>query len=165
MTIVRRLVPHPFISLFILGLWLVIASSYTAGSVVMGSIMALLLPPVTAAFMPDLPRVVRPLLAIGFFLRVCLDIVVANIEVARLILGPVSRLKPDFVDVPIDIEDPYVATIMASIISLTPGTVSIDIDMKARVIHVHALNLPDADALIREVKTRYEAPLKEIFGC
>jgi multicomponent K+:H+ antiporter subunit E len=54
---------------------------------------------------------------------------------------------------------------LGSIITLTPGTVSIDIDRERRILRVHALDVEDTAALVSEIKTRYEAPLKEIFGC
>jgi multicomponent K+:H+ antiporter subunit E len=107
----------------------------------------------------------KPGKAVRLFLQVCRDIVAANIVVARQVLGPLDRIRPAFVDVPLDLDDPFVATMLGGIVTLTPGTVSIDIDMERRILHVHALDVPDADALIAEIKTRYEKPLKEIFGC
>jgi multicomponent K+:H+ antiporter subunit E len=85
--------------------------------------------------------------------------------VARRVVGPVGRLEPAFVEVPLDLRDPFVATILASIVSLTPGTVSIDVDQQRWVLYLHALDAPDPAALIREIKQRYEAPLKEVFAC
>ena len=93
------------------------------------------------------------------------DIVVANIQVARQVLGPLERIRPGFVEVPLDLEDAFVATLLAGIVTLTPGTVSIEVDMERKLLNVHALDVPDAAALIAEIKTRYEVPLKEIFGC
>ncbi|MFA7300589.1 MAG: Na+/H+ antiporter subunit E, partial [Sideroxydans sp.] len=66
---------------------------------------------------------------------------------------------------PLDLRDPFAATVLGSIVSLTPGTVSIDVDRERWVLHLHALNAPDPEALIREIKQRYEAPIKEIFTC
>jgi multicomponent K+:H+ antiporter subunit E len=85
--------------------------------------------------------------------------------VARRVVGPLDRLKPAFVEVPLDLRNPFVATILASIVSLTPGTVSIDVDQQRWVLSLHALDAPDPAALIREIKQRYEVPLKEIFAC
>lgn len=161
----NRLFPLPVTSLAILGLWLILASSYTAGSLVMGGLLALLIPLWTQRFWPDPPTLRRPLLAPGFCLLVCRDIVAANIVVARQVLGPLARLRPGFLEVPLDLDDPFVATLLAGIVTLTPGTVSIDIDMERRVLHVHVLDMPDPAALIAEIKTRYEKPLKEMFGC
>lgn len=160
-----RLLPLPFTSLAILGLWLILSSSYTFGSLVMGALVALLVPLWTVRFWPDRPVLRKPGKAVRLFLQVCRDIVAANIVVARQVLGPLDRIRPAFVDVPLDLDDPFVATMLGGIVTLTPGTVSIDIDMERRILHVHALDVPDADALIAEIKTRYEKPLKEIFGC
>ena len=98
-------------------------------------------------------------------LRVLWDIVVANLEVARLVLGPSDRLHPAFIELPLDIDEPFVATVLASIITLTPGTVSVDIDRDRRMLLVHALDVTDIPAAIDTIKRRYEAPLTEIFGC
>ncbi len=165
MTIRKRLLPQPFVSVAVLGLWLVMVSAFTLGSLLMGAILAVLIPLFTQRFWPDRPLVRRPVLAVRLFLRVCFDIVLANWEVARLVLGPIGRIHPRFFDLPLDIDDPFVATLLASIISLTPGTVSVDIDTEARLIHVHGLNVGDEGAAIAAIKARYEAPLKEIFQC
>ena len=85
--------------------------------------------------------------------------------VARRVVGPVARLKPAFVEMPLDLRDPFVATLLGSIVSLTPGTVSITVDQERWVLCLHALDVPDPDALIRQIKHRYEAPLMEIFAC
>jgi multicomponent K+:H+ antiporter subunit E len=160
-----RLFPLPFTSLAILGLWLILASTYSMGSLVMGATVAILVPLWTVRFWPDRPLLRKPLKAFGFFLLVCRDIVAANLVVARQVLGPLDRIRPGFVEVPLDLADPFVATILGGIVTLTPGTVSIDIDMERRILHVHALDVPDPDALIAEIKGRYERPLKELFGC
>ena len=58
-----------------------------------------------------------------------------------------------------------VSMLLGSIVSLTPGTVSIEIDMDAKRLFVHALDVADREQLIATIKSRYEAPLKEIFAC
>lgn len=161
----NRLLPLPITSLAILGLWLVLASSYTAGSLVLGLLVAVAVPVWTVRFWPDRPVLRRPLKAVRFGLLVGRDIVAANIVVARQVLGPLDRLRPGFVEVPLDLDDPFVATLLAGVVTLTPGTVSIDIDMERKLLSVHALDVPDRSALIAQIKSRYEQPLKEIFGC
>lgn len=159
------LLPQPLMTLLIIFLWVVIVSRFTLGSLVMGALVGLVVPLLVRAFWVDRPVMRRPLLALGLLARVLGDIVVANIEVARLVLGPTARLRPTWLDLPLEIESPYVATILCSIVSLTPGTVSVDIDMAGRRARIHALNAPDPEAAIATIKRRYEAPLKEIFRC
>lgn len=164
-TLLQRVLPQPVVSLAIVTLWMLLASDTSLGTLLLGAILALLIPQFTGKFWPDRPRTFRALPAIRLLLVVLHDILVANIAVARIVVGPLGRIRPAFVDVPLDLTDPYVATILGSIITLTPGTVSLDIDMDARLLHVHALNVPDEAALVAEIKARYESPLKEIFGC
>jgi multicomponent K+:H+ antiporter subunit E len=93
------------------------------------------------------------------------DIVVANIAVARLVLGPTARLKPVFVQVPLTLTQPMSIALLASIITMTPGTVSSDLSKDNKMLLVHALDCSDPDALVADIKQRYEKPLLEIFGC
>jgi multicomponent K+:H+ antiporter subunit E len=85
------------------------------------------------------------------------------------VLGPPHKLRPAFFEVPLALDDPFVATLFGGIISLTPGTVTIDIEMarpgQPGRLFVHGLDVPDVARTIATVKARYEAPLKEIFGC
>jgi multicomponent K+:H+ antiporter subunit E len=160
-----RLLPQPFVSLAILGLWLALSAKIGAGQILLGSALGIAIPLITQRFWPDRPRLAKPVSAFKLFMRVVGDIVAANLQVARLVLGPVARLRPTLVEVPIDIEDRLAATILGSIISLTPGTVSIDIDFERSYILVHALDVADQAALIATIKSRYETPLKDIFQC
>jgi multicomponent K+:H+ antiporter subunit E len=94
---------------------------------------------------------------------VLLDIVIANLRVARLILGPRARLRPAFFVVPVALRDPYPVTLLASIISLTPGTVSADLSADGRALLVHGLDVDDVPGTVSRIRARYERPLMEIF--
>lgn len=107
----------------------------------------------------------RPGLVLRFAGRVLWDILVANFRVARLVLGPRAAIRPMFVRVPLDVEGDLAVTILASVVSLTPGTVSADLDADRTHLLVHALSEEDPADLIREIKSRYEGPIKEIFAC
>jgi multicomponent K+:H+ antiporter subunit E len=56
-------------------------------------------------------------------------------------------------------------SLLASIVTMTPGTVSADVSEGNTSLLVHALDCDDPDALVAEIKQRYEKPLMEIFGC
>lgn len=163
-----RLLPQPVTSLLIFGLWLALSGSLSFGSVLMALVLALLLPLATRRFWPEPPRVRSYGAAVRLVGRVLVDIVSANLTVARQVLGPINNLRPAFFDIPLALDDPFVATLLGGIISLTPGTVTIDIDVedgRPVRLHVHGLDVPDEAAAVAQIKARYEAPLKEIFGC
>jgi len=161
----RRLLPRPVLSLALFLLWAMLTNAASLGTLVLGGLLALVLPFIVLPFWPDARRIARPGLAPGFAARVVWDMLIANWAVARRVVGPLAKLHPAFVEVPLDLRDPFAATVLGSIVSLTPGTVSIDVDRERWVLQLHALDAPDPDALIREIKRRYETPLREIFAC
>lgn len=161
----RRWFPHPALSLFLLLLWLLLANSVSVGQVVLASILAWVIPWLTQGFWPESLRLRHPLVLIKFVLVVLWDILIANLILAVRILGPINKLQPAFMQVPLDIQHEFTITLFASTISLTPGTVSADLSLDRRYLLVHSLHVTDIDAAIAEMKQRYEAPLKEVFEC
>ncbi|EXI64864.1 MAG: Mrp complex subunit E1 [Candidatus Accumulibacter adjunctus] len=161
----RRLLPRPLLSLSVFVVWALITNAASLALLALGALLALVIPRLTAPFWPQPPRLVRPLAALRFLAVFAFDIVTANWRVARQVVGPLHRLSPAFVEVPLELRDPFVATLLASVVSLTPGTVAIDVDRRDWILLVHALDAPDPRALIDEIKERYEQPLREIFAC
>ena len=161
----KRLVPHPIASCIIAAVWLALNSSLAPAHLVAAAAFAVALPLALGHLLDDPVHVHEPWTAVRLALVVLWDIVVANLAVARRVLGPVARLRPGFVTVPLDATThPDAAALLASIIALTPGTVSADIDEARTRILVHVLDLEDPAALVAAIKRRYEQPLNRIFG-
>ena len=72
-------------------------------------------------------------------------------------------LHPAIVKMPLDAHSDAEIFLLSSLITLTPGTVSCDLAEDGSALLVHALHCPDPAATVDEIKTRYEARLKEIF--
>lgn len=161
----KRWLPHPLLTLLLTLIWLLLVNTFNLGQLLLGALLGWGITLLTRNFLLDVPSVRKPLLLCRFMLRVFCDVVVANLHVAKLVLGPRSRLNPAFVEVPMAIENNFVLAVLASIVSLTPGTVSAGLSADHKTLLLHGLDVPDAQALIDEVKSRYEAPLLEIFEC
>jgi multicomponent K+:H+ antiporter subunit E len=161
----RRLLPQPLVSLALLAAWLLASNSVAPGTVLLGTLLAVVLPLFTARFWPEYPQRVRYGALLRLSAVVIFDIVIANVRVAILILGPRRRLHPRFIVVPLALTSPYSITLLASIISLTPGTVSSNLSGDSKTLLVHGLDVRDAEAAVRWIQRRYERPLLEIFGC
>ena len=159
-----RLLPHPRRSLFVALIWLALVNEISAGAIVMAAALGLLLPPLTGRFWPDPPRLRRPLKLLEYVVVVAWDIVLANLQVARLILSvPNDRLRSRYVAVPLALTSPEAITVLAGTITMTPGTVSAELSADGRALLVHGLDVPDPEALVADIKGRYEARLLEIF--
>lgn len=160
----RRLIPHPGLSVLLVIVWLLMANSLTFGGLFLGIVIGILLPIFTAPFWPGRPEV-NYRAGIGYLGLVLWDIVVANFEVAAIILFKRNHdLKPGWLVIPMELDTPEAITVFAGTISLTPGTVSSDVSACGRFLLVHALDAPEPDAEIARIKTRYETRLKRVFA-
>jgi multicomponent K+:H+ antiporter subunit E len=156
--------PTPFHSLLLWLVWLAL-TDFSAGHVLLGGCLALVIPLLIAPLSADEPMAKKPWLAVKYFLVLLLDIIISNIEMVKRVLGPVNSLNPGFILVPLEIKSELPLTILTSTVSLTPGTVSVDFSEDRQWLYVHALHIEDEQAMVTHIKQRYEAPLKEVFGC
>ncbi|MDC7789535.1 Na+/H+ antiporter subunit E [Rhodoplanes sp. TEM] len=159
-----RVLPHPILSVVVAVVWVALANDLSAASLVFGIVLGIGVPLFTACYWPERPIVKRPLVMLEYAAVVAWDIVVSNIEVARLILfRRGSTLRSLFVTVPLELTTPEAVTVLTGTITMTPGTVSADLSADGRSVLVHCLDAGDPDAVVRQIKTRYERRLKEIF--
>lgn len=168
MNAARSWLPHPLLTGLLLLAWLWLNNTVHPGHVVLGSLLAVGIPYVTRRFWPEPIVVDRPLRVIQYVAIVSYDIIVANLELAALILGPMSRLRPAFVRIPLDLETDFAVTMLASTVTLTPGTVSVDIEgnvADGRWLVVHVLRCDDEQVMVQSIKDRYERRLQEILEC
>lgn len=153
---------HPVLSLLLAASWLALSRSLEPVHLLSAALLGLVVPRLLAGLLHE-GSPIRWGAALRLTLVVTWDIVMSNITVARLVLGPMSRPQPAWLRVPLDTEHHRVNALFASIITMTPGTVSAVVDETAHCIWVHALNCEDAAAMVADMKSRYETPLKQIF--
>lgn len=157
-----RIFPHPLVS-FILALsWLMLQHSLSLGNIILAIILGWGIPKLMQGFVVRTPNI-DWLEASKLFFVVLWDIIISNIRVAKLVLGPSDQLHPKWYRVPLDTNHDQVNSLLAMIITTTPGTVSAGIDQQRGDILVHSLNSIDEQTDIDEIKTRYEQPLIRIF--
>ncbi|MFY9238356.1 MAG: Na+/H+ antiporter subunit E [Roseovarius sp.] len=158
------LFPHPVLTLILTVVWTLLQNQVSAGMVVFGLILGIIIPILTARWWPNSPRKFKVGKMISYCLLVIWDIMVANVQVAWIVLTrPNAKLRPAWVVVPLDLRQSEAITILAGTVTLTPGTVSADLSDHGRNLLVHALDTDDPDAVRDEIKNRYERRLKEIF--
>lgn len=159
---VFRIFPHPFVSIVVAVSWLMLQHSVSVGNLVMAGVCGLIIPHLTQNFIIRTPNVHwgEVIRLIGMVLA---DIVTSNIRVAGLILRSPERLQPCWYRVPLDTNHPQVNSLLAMIITTTPGTVSAGIDDERGDILVHSLHCLDPEADIADIKRRYEQTLIRIY--
>lgn len=159
----QRWLPSIPQSLAVFTLWLLLMDGVTTLNVLTALLLGLLLPRIAARFDRELARMGSLRSVPMLIVHLLTDIVRANYTVAKQILAPSSRLQSAFIWVPLDITNIHAISALASIITLTPGTVSAVLSKDRRYLLVHCLDVRDPEVVARDIKQRYEQPLKEIY--
>ena len=157
-----RWLPHPWLTALLALSWLLLQHTLAPFHLISAVLIGLVVPRLLKGFLPT-TQPARFLPALKLLGVVLWDIVVSNITVARLVLGPMSRPRPAWFKVPLDIEHPTAIALLANIITTTPGTVSCTVDEPGRYILVHALDCSDPAQMAADIKARYERLLLAIF--
>ncbi len=159
-----RLVPFPIVSAGLLVLWLLL-NGLSVGHLLLGSAIALIGGRALAALEPPKTRVRRLGAVLRLAALVVADVVRSNLAVARIILGLERRRSiSGFVEIPIELRDPYGLTTLACIITSTPGTLWVEFNEASGTLTIHVLDLVDETEWVRTIKGRYERLLLEIFA-
>lgn len=101
------------------------------------------------------------LIGFGFFFLY--ELFKANIEVAYDVITIKHHMKPGIVKYPLDAETDVEITFLANLISLTPGTLSLDVSCDKKVMFIHAMYVEDEEKFIDGIKNGFERRLLKIM--
>ncbi|MFO7770085.1 MAG: Na+/H+ antiporter subunit E [Roseovarius gahaiensis] len=160
----KRLFPHPLLSIVLALVWLALVNKVTPGNVVLGAVLGVVVPMLTGPYWPRRAKMSNPLRVIEYVLVVLWDIVVANVQVAMIIMFKRNEnIRSHWITVPLELTSPEAITVLAGTITMTPGTVSTMLAADGGSILVHCLHTDDPEEVRDTIKSRYEWRLKEIF--
>ncbi|GAB1363056.1 Na+/H+ antiporter subunit E [Rhodobacter sp.] len=161
----RRLIPHPLLSLALVLVWLLL-NSFSPGHLLLGTVVALFAGWVFARIEPETPRIRAYLPLIRLAALVGLDIIRSNWAVAALTLtnGRHGARRSAFVEIPLTLRDPVGLSLLSMIVTATPGTAWLDYDAGTGVLLLHVFDMIEADDWPALIRDRYEARLLEAFS-
>jgi multicomponent Na+:H+ antiporter subunit E len=148
--------------LLLAAVWVALTGDVSPASVVFGLVLGGLVLWISRPLgsYPDFATV-RPFKFVGLLLFLGWEIVVANLKVVAAVLGPRRFLRPALVAVPLDLEGEVRIAVLANLISLTPGTLSLDVSPDRKTLYVHTMSTSSPDALRREIKDGFERRVME----
>lgn len=161
----KKVIPMPIHTLVLFISWLLLNDTLAPGHILLAAVLAFGIPKLIEPMMSKQRKIVKPMALVKYILVLLWDIVVANLKVAKLVIGRNSALRPGLLAYPLEIEGNLPVTLLAATISLTPGTLSAELSKDGKWLYIHTLDMDTPDSVVAEIKARYETPLKEIFGC
>ena len=140
--------------------WVMLMKQVTPGTLISGAVVGIAVTKLTSVYWPERPRIRQPWLIVEYFAIFLWDILVSNVQVARLVLFRDPRtLNSRYITVPLEASSPEAIVALAATITLTPGTLSVDVADDRRSLIVHCIDVDDPDAAISGIKQRYESRL------
>ena len=107
--------------------------------------------------------VTRLLRFVGFIFFFIWELLLANLRVAFEVLTPGFQMRAAIIAIPLDAESDLEITVLANLITLTPGTLSLDVSPDRKTLYVHAMHVSDAEQFRQDIKQRMERRVMEVF--
>ncbi|MCK0471638.1 Na+/H+ antiporter subunit E [Halalkalibacter sp. APA_J-10(15)] len=142
--------------------WVLLQNSYTGVDFLVGYVIGILILFVLRRFLRFdfyFRRVWAIMKLVLLFIK---ELVLANIDVIKIVLSPKMNIKPGIVAVPTKLKSEFEITLLASLISLTPGTLSMDFSSDNQTIYIHSIHVPDKNAMIEQIHHTFERAIMEV---
>lgn len=150
------------INLIIAVMWMFLQETYTLASFIGGYILGILLLLLLNRFIPDsfyLRRFFKTIQLILLFIK---ELISANWDIVRLVYKPKPEIEPGIFALPTELKSNWEITLLANLISLTPGTLTIAVSHDNTHLYIHAMDIDDIDESIAEIKNTFEKAIMEV---
>ena len=146
-------------------LWLILQQTLAPDQIILGVVLAVVLAAASSQLRPLRAHLRRLDLAVALIFVVIWEVIRSNIAVSRVVLGLVRNreVRSGFVEIPLDLRDPYGLAALAAIITATPGTVWAGLSADGKRLTLHILDIEEEQQWIGYIKDRFERPLMRIF--
>jgi multicomponent Na+:H+ antiporter subunit E len=143
--------------------WIFITETFSAGNIVLGFILGYLILWICKRALTPSSYFHKIRQVVNFALFFLWELIKANLRVAYNVVAPLSYLRPGVVAVPLDAKTDIEITFLANLITLTPGSFSLDVSDDGRILFIHTVYVDDPDRFRQEIKDGFEKRLLEVL--
>jgi multicomponent Na+:H+ antiporter subunit E len=144
-------------------IWIAVSGDFSGAGLLTGFVLGYVILGITLrevpAFAAYVRRVPKIILFAGYFLR---ELFKSNLRVAWDVVTPTHYMKPAVIAVPLDAKTDGEIALVANLISLTPGTLTLDVSSDRRVLYIHVMYLDDLEQVRADIK-RFEARVLDLL--
>lgn len=137
-------------------LWAAVTGTVTLGNLAIGFVIGMAVLAVVGRALDDGRYLSRLSRGSGLALFFLWELLVSSLRVAWDVVTPRHRMRPAIVAVPLDVTRDGEITLLANLISLTPGTLSLDVSEDKKTLFVHAMYVDDPEDFRRDLKRNFE---------
>ncbi|WP_173916068.1 Na+/H+ antiporter subunit E [Halobacillus sp. Marseille-Q1614] len=143
-------------------MWMFLSETYTFTTFLVGYIIGIALLYVMKRFIPGsfyMKRVISIIKLLLLFIR---ELILSNIDIIKMVYKPKIDVQPGIFRLPIELNNNWEITLLANLISLTPGTLTLEVSEDLSTLYIHAMDIPDIEASVKEIKETFEKAILEV---
>jgi len=153
-----QIVVHLLISI----MWMFLVETYTIGSFLVGFLVGAILLFLLRRFIPGRLYLIRLLLILKLILIFIRELILSNIEIVKLVYKKEPTFEPGIFAYPTELTSDWELTLLANLITLTPGSLSVAISEDNKTIFIHAMNIENIEDEIKGIKDTFEHAIREV---
>lgn len=150
------------INLIIAIMWMFLSESYTLASFIAGYIWGILLVLLLNRFIPGRFYGIRVVKIVKLLLLFVKELFLSNLGILKLVYTPKPEIEPGIFALPLEVKSNWEITILAHLISLTPGTLSVAVSDENDILYIHAMDIDEVDKSVKEIKESFERAILEV---
>lgn len=150
------------LNVFIAVVWMFMSASTTATTFIVGYLIGLILIVMMRRFFKARLYIWRLWAAIKLALLFFKELTMSNISVLLLVIRPNLNIQPMIFAMQTDLEHDWEITLLSSLITLTPGTIVLNVSDDQRTLYIHAIDVADVDEAVDSIKNSFEKAIKEV---
>ncbi len=143
--------------------WAAVTGNFTLNNLVVGFGVGFLLLVFTRRIVGSPDYLIKLRQVISLVLFFIWELIKSNLRVAYDVLTPNYHMQPGVIAIPLDAQTDVEITLLSNLITLTPGTLSLDVSADRKMLYLHAMYIDDIDAIRRRIKSGFERRLLEVL--
>ncbi|MDQ0454330.1 Na+/H+ antiporter subunit E [Rhizobium paknamense] len=151
------------VNLLLAFVWVAVSGSATLHNLLFGFVLSLLVVGLLREQVDGITYLTRLKRLIMLLLLFLWELAKSAWRVTALVLSPSLDVRPGIFAYPLTVTRDFEITLLANLITLTPGTLSVDVSEDRRTLYVHALDCADPEAARREIAEGFERRIREAF--
>ncbi|KYD29212.1 Na+/H+ antiporter subunit E [Parageobacillus toebii] len=142
--------------------WMFLSVSFNASTFIVGYILGLLIIFMLRRYFHSRFYVIPFLVICKLILIFLKELLLSNIAVLKVILAPSMNIQPCIFALPLEVKKDWEITVLSNLITLTPGTLVVDVSEDGNTLYVHALDAPNVEETIKQIKESFEKTILEV---
>ncbi|MCW1927630.1 Na+/H+ antiporter subunit E [Bhargavaea beijingensis] len=142
--------------------WMFILNSFSASTFIIGWLLGLLLILMMRRFFPGPIYVKRIWAILKLVLLFFKELWMANIQVFMLVIKPKLDIQPAIFRYPTKLKSDWEITLLSALITLTPGTIVMNVSEDKKMLYIHTLHIDDVDEAVKSIRDSFEKAIMEV---